>query len=30
VKRRMKPISKSYVVMEVDDFAELLLHLQER
>jgi len=30
VKRRMKPVSKSYVVMEVDDFAALLLHLQAR
>lgn len=30
VKRRMKSISKSYVVMEVDDFAALLLHLQKR
>ena len=30
VKRRMNPISKSYVVMEADDFAALLLHLQKR
>lgn len=30
VKRRMNPVSKSYVVMEVDDFAALLLHLQAR
>jgi hypothetical protein len=30
VKRRMNPVSKAYVVMEADDFAELLLHLQKR
>jgi hypothetical protein len=30
VKRRMNPVSKSYVVMEADDFAALLLHLQKR
>lgn len=30
VKRRNNPISKSYIVMEADDFAELLLHLQKR
>lgn len=30
VKRRNSAISKSYIVMEADDFAELLLHLQKR
>jgi hypothetical protein len=30
VKRRMSSTSKSYVVMEAEDFAELLLHLQKR
>lgn len=30
VKRRMQPVSKSYIVMEADDFAALLLHLQKR
>jgi hypothetical protein len=30
VKRRLHPISKSYIVMEADDFAALLLHLQKR
>ena len=30
VKRRMQPTSKSYIVMEADDFAALLLHLQKR
>ena len=30
VKRRMQPISKSYIVMEADDFAALLIHLQAR
>ena len=30
VKRRNQPIHKSYVVMEADDFAALLLHLQVR
>jgi Holliday junction resolvase len=30
VKRRMKAIDKAYVVIEVDDFAQLLLHLQGR
>lgn len=30
IKRRMQPISKSYVCLENDDFAALLLHLQKR
>jgi len=30
VKRRMNSTSKSYIVMEADDFAALLLHLQKR
>ena len=30
VKRRMQPISKSYIVMEAEDFAQLLIHLQKR
>lgn len=30
VKRRQNPISKSYVVMEADYFARLLIHLQQR
>ena len=30
VKRRMQPISKTYIVMEADDFAALCLHLQAR
>ena len=30
VKRRNNPISKTYIVMEADDLAEILLHLQKR
>ncbi len=30
VKRRNSGVSKSYIVMEADDFAEILLHLQRR
>ena len=30
VKRRNSPISKAYVVMEADDLAALLIHLQTR
>lgn len=30
VKRRNNPIPKTYIVMEADDLAEILLHLQKR
>jgi hypothetical protein len=30
IKRRNQPISKSYIVMEAEDFAELLLYIQKR